>query len=373
MSAPFKSAATPVSYVDADPDRPEVPASVPRHAGNGNPKIRSLEQTARFSYYTRASKFGEVLENHYLIHRRELRAVAYGMGRSDHLVLAAGAVPAFEDRDNPIEHKAIRSELERIATEAMIPAGLDHAAQRGTALHSLSERADRGDDLAFLPAKAYEAVQQWRRIMSGFNIVGTEQFVVADDLRTAGSYDRLLSPKQPLRVEVPIDGVLTHVATIEPGERVIADLKSGRTTDYFGPTYAVQQWTYASGVPYVHVDDAAAAGGDNGRREWPDGVAPRRDWALIPHVPIDSPQDAGLLWVNLSRGEQLAELAHMVRDARKFDDLFYEAPVPVPDPILAAIAAAGCEADIDAVYDAHTADWTDVHTAAAQDRMGVCA
>lgn len=401
MSSPFKSAEAPLNDVTGLPDGddfPEVPSSIPRHAGNDRPKIRNPQTTSRFSYYARASAFGKVIEDNYLLHRRELRAVAYGMSRRDDLVLAAAAVAAFENREDDREHKAIRTELQRIATEAMIPAGLDHAANRGTAFHKLSERQDRGDDLAFLPAKAWAALQAWRRIMAGFEIVGAEQFVVNDELKVGGSYDRLLSPLEPLPVIVPVDGVMTQVALIEPGETLIADLKSGRTSDYFGPCYSVQQWGYASGTPYVHVSDAEAAPrevdgelvpGDNGRREWPDGRAPRRDWALIPHIPIDNPEDAGLLWVNLDRGRQLAELAQMIGDARRFDDLFYEAAIPaglapaptaaeatradVLDLVLLAIGNADGEGEIDALYDAAVAEggtgWSDAHTEAARARM----
>lgn len=390
MIDPFKIAGKPsndvTGRVDGD-DVPEVPASIPRHAGNDRPKIRHSETTSRFSYYARASAFGKVIEDSYLLHRRELRAVAYGMSRRDDLVLAAAAVEAFEDRDNPVAHKTIRDELQRIAFEAMGPAGLDRAASRGTAFHKLSERADCGADLAFLGPKAHAALEQWRRIMGGFEVLGAEQFVVNDELLAGGSYDRLLSPLEPLPVIVPVDGVMTQVALIEPGEAIIADLKSGRTSDYFGPCYAVQQWVYASGTPYVHVNDLTAAGGDSGRRGWPDGRAPRRDWALIPHIPIDAPEDAGLMWVNLARGEQLAELAQMIGDARRFDDLFYEAPIPIGrdapydplaradalDLVLVAVQTADCEAAIDALYDAAAAaggpGWTDAHTAAARIRM----
>lgn len=374
----LKTAVT-VALADVD-ETPEVPPEIPRHAGDGRPKIRNLIDPTRASFYARASSYGEVIEDRYLIHRRELRGVVYGMGRREDLLLSAQAVRAFTEPDDKALAAEYRTELQRIASDAMSAAGLDLAAARGTALHKLSERKDRGDDLSFLGPKAYAALDQWRRLLGGFEILGTEQFVVCDELGAAGTYDRLLSPLAPLPVIVPVDGAMTQVAVIEPGDTVVADLKSGSSTKHFGPTYAVQQWIYASGSPYAHVSDEDAANGENGRGAWPGSRAPRLDWALIPHVPLDHPEDAGLLWVNLARGRQLAELSRDIRAARKFGDLFFEAPVPlapaVMDPVrdvrvalLDMIATISTESAFAELYAIHADVWSDDLTAAVRARM----
>lgn len=306
----------------ADPDEtPEVPAEIPRHKGNDRPKIRRVDDPTKFTYYHRASKFGEVITNPFLIHRAERRQIVWGMSRYESLRMEAQAVAGLEEQ-------ADKRELERIAKEAVRAAGGSEAAAKGSALHKLRERRDRGEDLAFVGPKTWAALEAWSAMADCFTWHGSEQFVVCDRWLSAGTYDALWSPRWPMTAP---DGTL-----IQPGERLIVDLKSGAWgANVWGATYGVQLAVYAHGVPYVHVPDEDAKDGDGGRLPWPHGVAPRQDWALIPHVPIESPEDAGPAWVNLRRGAQLAELAVAWREAQDVSDLFLPAELPA-EPVAPA-------------------------------------
>src|SRR5207248_2310572 len=109
--------------------------------------------------------------------------------------------------------------------------------------------------------------------------------------------------------------------------RLVVDLKTGAEAKYFGPCYAVQQAVYAWGMPYTH---------EAGRDEWPlwgkdgRGEPPRRDWSLILHVPIESPEDAGLWWVDLVAGMELARLSALARKVRRRAGMFLPAEPPTP-------------------------------------------
>jgi hypothetical protein len=60
------------------------------------------------------------------------------------------------------------------------------------------------------------------------------------------------------------------------------------------------------------------------------GPAPRRDWSLLLHVPIDHPEDAGLWWVDLVAGMELARLAALARKVRRRAGMFLPAEPPAP-------------------------------------------
>lgn len=370
---------------------PDVPESIPRHGGDGRPKIRLVDDPTQMAYYTRASSLGKVITDTWLLDQRERRAIVWAMGRRDDLVLAAAAVEAWEDREDKVRRRALREALTAVHEAALAAASPDKAATRGTALHTLTERADTGHDLTYLSERPRHALAVWRHYMSIFRVLATEVFVVDDARRTAGTFDRLVE----LLVEVRIrDGNGAVVATLPPGTVILLDLKSGATLDYSEHAYAAQLAVYGCGVPYVHVDDEAAAGGDNGRRRWPGGRAPSQAWGLIPHIPIDDPQRATLAWVDLTTGARWADLAASVRDERK-RVAFHVGEVagldPVPEPgqapgslpgpsvqdmavgtreVLAdLIASAPDEAALGALYDEHAQVWSDALTAAVRARL----
>lgn len=377
--SPLKRAATPTTPL-APGQVVEVPDTIPRHGGDGRPKIwpAGVKPGAvgeKGDYYTRASSLGQCLEDGWAVHRAHARKIVYGFGRSQGLYDLAQAVTSLDEREA----------LDTIADDAARMGGDGDAAMSGTALHLLSERADAGDPLDYLSDRLRKAVDAWRRLMERFTVHGTEQFVVHDELRAAGSYDRLVSPLGIMRAP---DGTV-----ITPNERLGLDLKSGKSADYFGPLYMVQQWVYFGdgAVPYSHAE---------GRGTWPDGIPPRSDWSLIPHVPLDHPEDAGFYWVDLDEGRRLAELALEVRKARAAKGLM---PAELPDmsapvvpvqvgrgapvrevfagqvgaaelplttgEVVGALRLAATPADLDALWEANQAVWSPYCTAVAKARL----
>lgn len=357
-----------------DPDEsPEVPEGIPRHGGNGRPKIRHADDPTAMSYWPRASSFAHGVENTFLLDRHGERLVARGMAISPDLCDLATALAGLEERPD-------KDEATRIAGLAKTAAGGDRKSNSGTALHKLRERRDRGEDLAFVPAKMWEALRAYIKLMEPFEIHGSEQFVVNDRWGTAGSYDVLLGLGAGYEMVAP-DGEMFDAAS-----RLIGDLKSGAHIDELGRVErAVQQVIYAYGTPYEHVGDEAAAWrpdpdienhnlrGDNGRRDWPDGIAPSRTWSLIPHVPLESPEDAAWWWVDLTKAALIADKVAELHELRKLDGLIVPAEPPsqvAPAPtLIEQIVTALDEAALGALWETHKGIWHDGHTAAVRARL----
>lgn len=344
-------AAAPV-VAPADPaDIPEVPVTIPRDrwdrplivpAGGGKPVS-----------YTRASTLGKTLEDTYNLNQWAIRQTTFGLSRRPDLVTAAAAVSSNEGDD--------RETLQSISAQAQEAARSTAAATMGTALHLLSEQRDAGRDLSHLAAEPRAALDAYSRIMARLTVRATETFIVHDGWETAGTFDRVVSP----------DGTMTAPdgTVFGPEDRLVLDLKTGKDARWFGPTYAVQQAVYGHGEPY------SVAGGRVG---WPGGVAPSEAWALILHVPIASPVDSALWWVDIGAGAEFAELALTVRAARKRRGLFLPADAPtgqVPaavtqQAVIGMLRAASTRAEVDRLYDSHVSIWSEFLTAVARARLG---
>lgn len=351
----------------ADGSVEEVPEGIPRGRG-GRPKIRALlpdgtDSPDRFASYTRASTLGKALESDHAIQVWKQRMITFGMSRRSDLVALASAIRTTEE---PADKEALGDVAERALEAAKGSAG----ATRGTALHLLSEQHDAGADLSHLPPNILEALRVYRRLMESVEVVASEQFVVNDALETAGTYDRVVSLREP--------ATAPNGARIETGERLVIDLKTSKDAKYFGPTYSCQQAVYATGIPYSHA---------GGRGEWPvdetephdTPLGPRTDWSLILHVPPDSLADAGWYWVDLRQGYELAELARLVRAQSGRDDLFHPAELAAPGAgvpaqvlrvgLVAKLRAAASRAELDAIYDEHASAWDDDCTRMARARL----
>ena len=338
-------------------------------------------------YYTRASKFGAAAEDKYLLTLWMMRAVLFGASRDWSIVEMAAAVEAFEDKGETDEAKErnakFRDELNALAAKAKDITDTQRRARRGTALHVLADQEDAGKPLPHVIGETRRALDAYHQLMRPFEILSAEQFVVDDEWCVGGSYDRLVTVRHPVEVKIPDPdrkGELKVVAVIEPGDRLIVDLKSNRTDRYFGIGYGVQLRTYTRGRPYVHLDQVTPE--DAGRRDWAGGQAPRQDWAVIPWVPIEHPEDATLKWVNLAKGEELGELALAVREMNResyLRDLFIDTNLDAlaelvggdsVDPAEALLRTIR-EADLDLIgelFETHPHVWTDAHTEAAKRR-----
>jgi hypothetical protein len=351
--------------VDDFEETPEVPDAIPRDRWE-RPLIVPAGGGKAIAY-TRASTLGKAIEDTYYLSKWLQRSVAFGLSRRPDLIALVASVKTNEGDD--------REPLDQLCEKAHEAAKGDKGANVGTALHKLSERRDAGEDLSYLPAILFDALAAYSELMKLFKVLASETFVVCDPLQTAGSFDRAAELLVPLEFHHAVKGRVV----IPAGTILIIDLKSGKaeSAKYWGPGYGVQQTVYACGDPYLP---------GTGRRTWEqllgEGNRPSTEWALLLHVPSDSPQDAGLIIVDLEAGAAMADLCLEIRAARKDKRLMsecypVEGRIEISDPpddegvgeLLVQIAQASNEDMLEQLWESNGDIWTDEHTAAGKARI----
>lgn len=371
LKIPTTQPAPNATDVPADDDPPED-LDIPLDRW-GRRLIEAPDGSGEMLPYWRASGLGKALisaESDRSLINWELRATLWGASRCPELVRGASARLTVGNKENPQDKAA----LDDLVKQAKDYARTASAATQGTALHSISELLDAGHDLTHLDPLMRRAADTWRRMVDGITMHLAETFVVCDAVRAAGRFDRLVSLPRP--VTAP-DGT-----TITPEDRLILDLKSNRNREYWGKVYAAQQAVYVRGVPYW------PGKGPTGRHDWPDGAAPNPRWSLIPWVPLEHPDDARWVWVDIERGFRDAQLACEVRlnavsavTKGQFVDATDLVVPPAPaDPVVALgahpaaalleqIRLAETPEQLEALYDTYAAAWTAEHSEAANAQM----
>jgi hypothetical protein len=217
------------------------------------------------------------LEDTYNLARWQQRMVAIGLADRPDLLLAVSA----SSRDD-------KAGLNRITDQAMDAAKASAAATTGTALHALTERIDRGDQLPIVPAAYLEDLDAYREATKVLEPLLIEQFTVLDELRIGGTPDRLVNYN---------------------GTGYIADVKTG-SIDFAAGSIAQQLAVYARSMPYDH---------DTGERA-PYPVPVDTSRGIIIHLPAGSGQ-CTLHWIDLDAGWAGVQLSQQVRAWRSRKDL----------------------------------------------------
>jgi hypothetical protein len=241
--------------------------------------------------YTRVSTLAKALDDKTALMQWKCRQTALGLSKRPDLVSKSKAI-ADDDRRG----------LNEIVEEAMVAAESDRAANVGTALHAFTDRIDSGaqpaelvemTDPMFLDLTAYQAATEH------LTMEAAELFVICDELRAAGSFDRL--------VTVPDVGL------------VVADLKTGQHEPNYPHGVAQQIAIYAHGTLYDPQQGRIAALAD---------IGVRTDVGLLIHLPAERGV-CDLYLIDLNHGWQLAQTAVAVRDAYKTKPLT-KLPAPAP-------------------------------------------
>lgn len=166
----------------------------PKRDNFGRPLIIPLDGGKPVPY-RRCTTFIDVLADRSNLERWKQRKTAIGLSLRSDLLLRV----ATSKKDN----KA----LDRICEDALKAAGSDASANIGTAIHTLTEQIDRGETPEIPEAWAKDIQAYLHAAKAFFSVKAIEVFVVNDDLKVGGTFDRVVS-------------------TIE-NDRVVADLKTG--------------------------------------------------------------------------------------------------------------------------------------------------
>jgi hypothetical protein len=146
--------------------------------------------------WRRVSKLIKKVEtDNYNLEQWYKRQVGEGLAIRDDLVLAIKAM----GRPDPIEgwSSADKKKLDGIMREASDAAKQRNGARTGTAMHDLTERLDRGEDIESVvrglpagPAQSLRAYAFLRRA-NGWRTVLIEHTVVNDEVSAGGTFDRI--------------------------------------------------------------------------------------------------------------------------------------------------------------------------------------
>lgn len=229
--------------------------------------------------YARASSFAKCLEDDYHLIKWQQRQVAIGITRSEHLRLLVEA------------HEHDKREMDSIVEEAKKLAGSSTASERGTALHTFTERLDRGAPLDKVSIPwVRKDLDAYAKALAPYERVGIEQFVVCDEFQVAGTFDRLLR----------------HAAS-PSAPAFIADIKTSKPSsiNYGLGKFAVQLALYAHGSYY-----------DPSTGERTPLPALDVDNGLIIHLPAELGY-CDLKWIDLAAGWQHVTASRTVAELQK--------------------------------------------------------
>lgn len=277
--------------------------------------------------YTRCTTYVGCLEDTYNLSRWQQRNVAYGMSiRPD---LATSAKAHWPDKDK----------LNAICEQASEAASASAAATTGTALHKLTEMNDLGvlDDTVLSPSEMAD-VDAYRKITAGLTMEDIELFGALDDLKVAGTADRIVSLK---------------------GRRYIADLKTGSSMDWGRGKIAMQLAVYSRMARY-DLDTHERTPLDVDQHK-----------GIVIHLPAGTGK-AFLYWVDLDLGWGGVQMCTAVRAWRAteknlFESFAYER-AEQHDDLLDQINAATEPGQLNQLWAANGHRWNNTHTEAAKAR-----
>lgn len=204
-----------------------------------------------------------------------------------------------------------RRTLDRIVDQAKDKAGANDAAANGTAIHTLTEKEDRGEKYR-VPAKWRKHIDGYKRLKEDSGLEFPPQFiervVVVPELGVAGTFDRLCVVKEDMTVSV--NG---KIFFLRKGEVVVGDVKSNKSLDYAQVSIATQLAVYsrAKYMWNLHTE------------EWEPLPVLNQNVGFIFHLPSTT-GDAALYAIDLEAGWEAAQLCKQVRDVRGQKNLVQE-------------------------------------------------
>jgi hypothetical protein len=267
-----------------NPDHGDKPGAV-KFSHNGR-YILPDPETGKEKQWTRASTIAHTISDTYHLDKWRDRMIARGMGLRPDLASLAGQYDVTE-------HK---TELQKIADQAMDTAGANQGANLGTALHGYAERLDGGEDV--FRQRMHKST---RRTLELYQEVKTKQ-----GIRILPRY----TERVVLNKEYGIVGRLDRIAEVATHPLpVIADLKSQKMF-YSYMEVAIQLAIYSRGDCMWNEDTC----------EWEEMPEMDTENAFVIHIPAqrESGQEAcEIHWIDLVEGWTYVRLAMNVRKARK--------------------------------------------------------
>ena len=277
---------------------------------NGAPLVSDPENPGKRLRYSRPSGFGKPLDDEEALTHWRIWKAMQGVAKSPALGAQIMATKE-EDRD---AKKVLRE-------QALDKGTANESADLGTALHAMTARIEDVNDL-WEPPEIYAAdLAAYMATLETYGLVSemVEVAMVADDFRAAGTTDRIYRLTKVLTTP---DG-----STLQPGELVLADIKTGKKLDFSAPGYCIQTALYVDGCLY----DLAT------ERRMPTPPI-NRNWTILVHLPVGK-ATCHLHWCSVEVGLQGAMYASFVKDwQRKWRNGTYDVPrIEAPIDVVAVL------------------------------------
>lgn len=271
-------------------------------------------ETGKPRTLTRVTTFAKAISDMAGLRTWEKRLVVKGMGLRADLFALAMATP-LEDKKT----------LEGIAYKAKEMAGGTEGANRGTAMHELTEIADRGGSIAHAAPTWIADVEAYQAALTAASLHVDrryiERFVYIPEFELCGKLDRIYAQWGG---EV---GMLAQA-------HLIGDVKTAKNIEYGWGDIAIQLALYAAASHYWDEEQ-----GDDG--DWVEMPATvRKDVAVVAHIPIEKSQ-TDIYEVNIAAGLEAARLCKDVRAWRQRRDLAWPSTVPSPATVKAFAVMSG--------------------------------
>jgi hypothetical protein len=275
----------------------DQPSPTDFRRANGAPLVRSLDGT-KWERYARPSGFGHDLDDESALTIWKLHRAIEGVATTPSLAASIAAHIGQKE-----------GSAERLEKAIQIGRG-EEAADLGTALHAMAHRLETEESFR-APEPHASDLAAYLLALDGAGLRSShcEVHLCSDTWRAAGTADRIYQAQRSL--------VLPGGSTLEPGQSIIGDLKTGKRLEYNLPGFAIQLAIYADGCFYDVTTDE--------RSPLPDQL--HTGWGLLVHLPAGR-ATATLWWTDLSVGRVGAALVQQVRAWRKRDD--FSAPFIFP-------------------------------------------
>ena len=271
----------------------------------GAPMVRDLENPEKWVKYSRPSGFGKDLDDESALTLWRIDRAMDGVASSPALSAKVAAKLGIKDGRRDLRDEAI-----------LIGRG-DESADLGSALHAMSHRVESEEGyIAVEPFASDLACYLSHLDEAGLKSAFIEVTLCSDTWRAAGTADRIYRATRQL--------LLPDGSTIEPGQLIMGDLKTGKKLDYSLPGYCVQLAIYVDSVFYdVTTQERSPLPADL-----------RTDWGLLVHLPAGT-TTCTFLWADLEIGRTGARIVREVREWRKRDD--FAAPFTFPQSDMVAV------------------------------------
>lgn len=178
--------------------------------------------------YTRVSTLAKALDDLNNLMAWQCRKTIEGLLRRPDLLTEAAGILANGDPDNDWPTKR---DLNNVAERAREAAGASKGSTAGTGFHALTEAHDHGRPPAFVPPADVDRLRKYVEATAHLEMLDIECFVVNDEIRAAGTFDRLVRDRNTGRV-------------------MVADLKSGKSEAAYPLSTTIQLATYANSSRY---------------------------------------------------------------------------------------------------------------------------